>query len=211
MSNIHSSTTEKSILCLGDSYTIGEAVLQSHSFPFETVRLLKKNGYSFSAPKIIAKTGWTTDELAKAIKEADLKLQFDIVTLLIGVNNQYRERSVEEYKTEFTALLKTAISFSKKGAKSVFVLSIPDWSITPFIAQDTHQRTALQIATQIKNFNLAKQEITLQFGATFINITPISQEAKTDTQLLALDGLHPSGKMYLQWAQILAAEIEKKL
>lgn len=209
MSNNHSTTSEKNILCLGDSYTIGEAVPQENSFPFETLKLLQKNGYSFTTPEIIAKTGWTTDELATAIKEANLNSKYDIVTLLIGVNNQYRKRSIEEYKTEFTALLETAISFSKHGAKTVFILSIPDWGITPFVAQDAHKRTASQISIQIEKFNLAKQKIAAQFGVKFINITPISQEAKNDSQLLAEDGLHPSGKMYLQWAKLLATEIEK--
>ncbi|HEY0262289.1 MAG TPA: GDSL-type esterase/lipase family protein, partial [Chitinophagales bacterium] len=118
------------LLCLGDSYTIGEAVLPEDSFPFQAVKLLAEKKNEFEDPKIIAVTGWTTDELQSAIREADIHKTFDFVTLLIGVNNQYRNRDLENYKTEFSELLQTAISFADGKLKNVIVISIPDWSVT---------------------------------------------------------------------------------
>jgi lysophospholipase L1-like esterase len=147
-----SSTPHKyTMLCLGDSYTIGEAVAEEARFPNQAAALLESKGFAFDKPKIIAKTGWTTDELAAAIVEEKPAGKFDVVTLLIGVNNQYRSRDKENYRQEFTALLHTAIAFSESGKKGVFVVSIPDWGVTPFAKKDS--RPAKEIGAQIDAFN----------------------------------------------------------
>lgn len=200
-----------SMLCLGDSYTIGEAVETEKRFCNQAIDILKNYELDFNAPEIIAQTGWTTDELVSAIQQKKITKKFDIVTLLIGVNNQYRNRSIENFKEEFNSLLQSAISFSVKGMESVILLSIPDWSVTPFIAQDAQKRTSHEVSTQITQFNQVIEEIAKELNVTFINITPISQRAKVERNLIAQDGLHPSGEMYALWAKELAAVIAKKL
>jgi lysophospholipase L1-like esterase len=197
------------MLCLGDSYTIGEAVEEAERFPMQTVALLKERGIFFEKPVIIARTGWTTDELAEAIKEAELKQKFDFVTLLIGVNNQYRGRDTANYRSEFRELLSTAIDYAGSKPSHVFVLSIPDWGLTPFGAKD--KRGEAQIAIEIDLFNSINKEETLQAKAHYIDITPASRKAKTDASLLAGDGLHPSGKMYKEWTEKLAEGIEREI
>lgn len=197
------------LLCLGDSYTIGEAVEPHERFAMQAVNLLEEKGYQFQEPVIIAQTGWTTDELQGAISKSGLHQTFDFVTLLIGVNNQYRGRSIEEYKTQFTELLQTALQFANNNKERVIVLSIPDWGVTPFAANDKRPRT--QIAAEIDLFNEAAKQITAQHGIHFIDITPESRNALHDSDLLTKDGLHPSGKMYKMWAWELSGHIEKIL
>lgn len=184
-------------LALGDSYTIGEAVSQKESFPYQLAAQLKGEGRDVLAPKIIAKTGWTTDELQAAIKTENLNQNFDIVTLLIGVNNQYRSYSQTTYRKEFKELLQTAITYAGKNTKMVFVVSIPDWGVTPFgKASGRNQQT---IAQEIDAFNRIAQEETMAMGVSYTDITPGSRNAATDLSLIATDGLHPSGKMYNDW------------
>ncbi len=195
------------LLCLGDSYTIGEAVLPEERFSFQTVELLKKQEIFFAEPEIIAQTGWTTDELASAIAASDLQRTFDFVTLLIGVNNQYRQRAIANYKEEFLSLLQTAIAFADNKKERVAVISIPDWGATPFVAQDTHKRSREAIANEIDEFNAAQESICKEAGIHFINITPASRNAKEDRALIAEDGLHPSGKMYGEWAEKVAERV----
>jgi len=195
------------LLCLGDSYTIGEAVLPEERFSFQTVELLKKQEILFAEPEIIAQTGWTTDELASAIAASDLQRTFDFVTLLIGVNNQYRQRAIANYKEEFLSLLQTAIAFADNKKERVAVISIPDWGATPFVAQDTHKRSREAIANEIDEFNAAQESICKEAGIHFINITPTSRNAKEDRALIAEDGLHPSGKMYGEWAEKVAERV----
>ncbi len=196
-----------SILCLGDSYTIGEAVAENMRFPNQAAELLDKQKILFEKPEIVAQTGWTTDELATAISKAKLKPQYDFVTLLIGVNNQYRERDLENYRDEFTALLKTAIKFSGNKKDRVIVISIPDWGVTPFIAQDGKRRTSDAVSRQIDTFNAVNKSIATALGVFYIDITPHSRRAKKDRTLIANDGLHPSGKMYSYWARKVAERI----
>lgn len=186
------------MLCLGDSYTIGEAVPQEDSFPFQTVKLLAKKNIIFEEPKIIAKTGWTTDELQVAIREANIKGTFDFVTLLIGVNNQYRNRDLKNYEEEFSALLHQAVSFANGVKKRVVVVSIPDWGVTPFAEKD--ERGQEKISQAIDAFNAVNKQITQREKVHYIDITPHSRKAKNDASLIATDGLHPSGKMYAYWA-----------
>lgn len=193
-------------LALGDSYTIGEMVTQAESFPFQAVSMLKKKGWKISEPQVIAKTGWTTDELQSAIAQAGLTGKFDIVSLLIGVNNQYRGRSAAGYAPEFESLLQQAIRFAGNSPSHVFVLSIPDWGVTPFAAD----RDPAKIATEIDLFNKYNREIAHRYGVHYIDITPGTREAATDPSLLAGDGLHPSGKDYARWAAKLTSLVEKQ-
>lgn len=196
-----------SYLALGDSYTIGEQVLLSESFPYQTVQLLRKKGIEISAPEIIAKTGWTTDELYAALEQTEFLKSYDFVSLLIGVNNQYRGRTADQYRIEFEALLKQALVFAGNNAHRVFVLSIPDWGITPFaITRDTKQ-----IAKEIDEYNGAGKEITEQYNCTFIDITEGQKAEGNNAEMLAEDGLHPSGKEYAKWAAKLAGAIKKAI
>lgn len=200
-----------SMLNLGDSYTIGEAVAESDRFPMQAVAMLKKKEINFKTPHIIAKTGWTTDELHSAIQEEKLSKKFDFVTLLIGVNNQYRQRDLDNYKEEFTDLLKQAITFADGKRKRVIVLSIPDWGVTPFVSQDAKKRSGEQIGEEIKKFNEVNKKICEAFSIKYIDIFPHSQTAKEDLTLIAEDGLHPSKLMYKHWAKLVAGYIEEVL
>jgi lysophospholipase L1-like esterase len=207
------------MLCLGDSYTIGESVAENERFPMQTVVLLKKEGYDFDKPIIIAKTGWTTDELMHAIHEweknspnaFDAKGKEPLVTLLIGVNNEFRGQDAEEYRKQFVELLQTAIHYANNKADHVFVLSIPDWGATPFIANDPKHRSAETVGKEIDHFNQISREEALKSRANYIDITPISRKAPSQPDLVAEDGLHPSGKMYGQWSEELAREMRKVL
>lgn len=197
-------------LALGDSYTIGEMVLLADNFPNEVVRILSEKGFDIHPPRIIAKTGWTTGELSEGILEAGknelLLPAYDFVTLLIGVNNQYRGLSTEAYKNEFETLLQHAIAFAAGKPERVVVLSIPDWGVTPY----ANGRDRKQIASEIDLFNSINKKITHSYRVHYIDITPWTREAADDPTLLAPDGLHPSGKEYRRWAQKVAAFFESK-
>jgi lysophospholipase L1-like esterase len=199
----------QSYLALGDSYTIGEAVAQSSSFPYQLAAALNSQGIKVATPKIIAKTGWTTNELQDAIKAEALNSKFDIVTLLIGVNNQYRGNSIDTYRAEFRELLQTAINFAAGNKLHVFVVSIPDWGATPF-GKDSG-RGVQAIAKEIDAFNTVNKEETLKAGISYTDITPGSRNAATDISLVASDGLHPSGLMYRDWVALLSASVFKAL
>ncbi len=200
----------KTYLALGDSYTIGEQVLPVDSFPYQTVQLLRKTGMETAAPEIIAKTGWTTDELKTAIAENTFLSSYDLVTLLIGVNDQYRGRTVEEYKPAFEELLKKAIGFAGNKNNNVFVLSVPDWGVTPFAAltpQGGKERNLRNISEEITAFNAAAAEISQQYHCHFIDITAAQRRDGNRPGMLAADGLHPSGAEYAKWAEKLAVLI----
>ena len=201
--------TTLTYLALGDSYTIGEAVEPNLSFPFQLVSEIKKQNITIASPKIIAKTGWTTDELQTAIRAENITQKFDIVTLLIGVNNQYRGNSQTTYRKEFKELLQTAINYAKGNKKHVFVVSIPDWGVTPF--GKSSGRATATIAQEIDAFNAINKEETLALGISYTDITPASRNAATDLALVASDGLHPSGKMYAEWALNVANAIAANL
>lgn len=194
-----------SYLALGDSYTIGENVPIYDSFPYQTVQLLRKAGYSLYAAEIVAKTGWTTDELQTGIANTHLLPLYDIVTLLIGVNNQYRGRSIQEYTRQFEALLQQAIGFAGNKKEHVFVLSIPDWGVTPF----ANEKNSATIAHEIDAFNAVNKLFAEKYSVHYIDITPGTRLAASDASLLAADQLHPSGKEYAKWAEKLAEEIQK--
>jgi lysophospholipase L1-like esterase len=197
------------ILCLGDSYTIGESVLPAENFPNQTVQLLRKSNYDFEDAAVVAKTGWTTDELQQAIKAHSFKSRYNFVTLLIGVNNQYRGRSVENYKPEFESLLKQAIELANKKPEHVIVLSIPDWGVTPFAKNSN--RNIQQIAKEIDEYNEANEKISKKYRVQYINITPGTREALNDISLIAADGLHPSSKEYARWAEKISFLIKSQL
>lgn len=194
--NIRAYNSKKtSYLALGDSYTIGESVSESDRWPVLLTELLNKKGYDISAPKIIAKTGWTTDELKAAIEKEAIKDTFDIVSLSIGVNNQYRGREVENFRREFAELLQMAINFAGNKAENVFVLSIPDWGKTPF----AKGRDQNKIEHEIEKYNQVKKEECKKSGVAFIDITKLTQNIGNDSALLAKDGLHYSGRMHQLW------------
>jgi lysophospholipase L1-like esterase len=194
-------------LALGDSYTIGQSVMASENFPNQTVQLLNQQNYNFKSPEILATTGWTTDELQNNINSHTFTPPYDFVSLLIGVNNQYRGRSVENYKPEFESLLKQAIQFAGGKADHVIVLSIPDWGVTPF----ANGRDRAQIAREIDDYNAANKNISETYKVNYIDISPWTREAATDLSLIAGDGLHPSAKEYARWAQKVFAAIKQQL
>ena len=195
----------KTYLALGDSYTIGEQVLLTESFPYQTGKLLRNKNIEIVAPEIIAKTGWTTDELNAAIQAHTFLKEYDIVSLLIGVNNQYRGKAVDEYEIEFENLLKQAILFAGNKSTNVFVLSIPDWGVTPYAIE----KDGAKIANEIDRYNAACKKITLQHNCTFIDITIAQRVDADNAEMLAIDGLHPSGKEYGKWAIQLADAINE--
>ncbi|MHA6249033.1 SGNH/GDSL hydrolase family protein [Pontibacter sp. CAU 1760] len=201
------STATYTYLALGDSYTIGQSVPVADQWGMQLADLLRKDGLDISNPTTIARTGWTTSELAKAIEEANLTPTFDLVTLLIGVNNQYRGQSLATYRTEFSALLQTSIRLAECKPKQVLVLSIPDWGATPFGSGNNKQR----IAGEIDAFNAAAKDITQEAGVTFINITPLTREFGNDPSYLASDGLHYSGKMHREWALLALPKAKEAL
>jgi len=191
-------------LALGDSYTIGEGLPLYENYPYQTVQLLREAGHPITAPEIIARTGWTTDELADAIAHTALLPRYDLVTLLIGVNNQYRGRDLWEYGEQFEELLLQAIELAQEGR--VFVLSIPDWGASPFAAAQGRDRSA--IAAQIDSFNRLARHITGDKGIPFIDITGHSRGEGAALDSFAADGLHPGAVQYAWWAGQLTKAIQ---
>ena len=189
-----------SYLALGDSYTIGEGVAEASRWPMQLAAALRDEGIAIADPRIIATTGWTTDELEAAITAAEPLGEHDFVSLLIGVNNQYRGRGVEEYRTQFAALLWRAVGFARNRSDRVLVLSIPDWGVTPFAAQSG--RDLAQIARELDAYNLAAREVCAQRGVAFVDITPVSRARGAEPAMLAADGLHPSAAMYTEWTRL---------
>lgn len=196
-----------SYLALGDSYTIGEGVALFQSFPYQLVQLLRAGYYDCHAPEIFAKTGWTTGELQQNMKGYFLNSSYDIVTLLVGVNNQYRGRSVEEFRQQFSEILSDAIALVSFKRSNIYVLSIPDWGLTDF-ARD---RDRVEITSQISIYNNVIRELVYQEGAEFIDITSEYTDTLYDSTLLSEDGLHPSSKEYARWANELFERISRKL
>lgn len=199
-----------SYLALGDSYTIGEAVASDKSWPSVLSHRLTERGVAVKLDKIIATTGWTTDELADAINEdQEIKKSYDLVSLLIGVNNQYRGYGIIQYENEFKVLLEKAIELAGKKSKNVFVVSIPDYGVTPFVK--SNNKNAALIAKELKDYNERARNIATQYGVCFLDITPISLKAAWDTDYVAKDGLHPSAKMYSEWAEYIEPVIYQML
>lgn len=194
----------RSYLALGDSYTIGEAVAEDLRWPVQLVARLNRREFHFDPPEIIATTGWTTDELAAAMDAkypVGTRADFDLVSLLIGVNNQYRGRALDEYREQFAALLERALALAGDDPQRVLVLAIPDWGVTPFGAKSG--RDTAQIARELDAFNAAAAEIARGRSVRFVDTSAVSRAR--GAQWVAEDGLHPSGALYAAWAE--AAEI----
>lgn len=197
-------------LALGDSYTIGENVEPDGRWPMQLTAALRAEGIVIDGPRIIAITGWTTDELSAAIDAAEpLGDQHALVSLLIGVNNQYRGRAVDEYAHEFSILLERAIGFAGRRADRVFVLAIPDWGVTPFAAQSGRDTAA--IARELDAYNAAAAKICADRGVVFIDIAPVSRARGAEPAMLAADGLHPSATMYAEWARLALPAVRRML
>lgn len=206
--NHSADSASKSFLALGDSYTIGASVQPQERFPAQTAMLLRNHGYQIKEVEYIATSGWTTLNLQAAINEKNPKGTYDIVTLLIGVNDQYQTGGdTTGYRQRFTALLQKSIQLAGNDTAHVFVLSIPDYSVTPFASGSD---TAF-ISRSIDQFNHINRQVTESYGVSYTDITPYTRMAKTDASLLAADGLHPSGKEYAVWAGLLQPTIEKVL
>jgi lysophospholipase L1-like esterase len=183
-------------LALGDSYTSGESVDESSRWPVQLAGALRNAGFDVGDPIIIAETGWTTGDLTDAIEQSDPQPPFGLVTLLIGVNNQYQGRSEDEYRTQFVALLNRSIELAGGKPGHVVVLSIPDWGVTPFAQRMGASPTA--VAAAIDRFNAINQAETKKAGARYVDITPVS---RSHPDLIAGDGLHPSREMYARWVE----------
>lgn len=185
-------------LALGDSYTIGEGVSDAERWPVQLAVLLREHGCDLAPPQIIARTGWTTDELRYAIGCCRPHGSFDLVTLLIGVNDQFRGRSAGDYRQSFATVLDIAIACAGARPAHVVVLSVPDWGVTPFAAG----RERVAIAEQIDAFNSVNRQIARDARTHYVDVTASSRGAATDPSLLTFDRLHPSGAMYSVWARL---------
>lgn len=196
-----------SYLALGDSYTIGEGVPLEQAWPVHLVERLRERNFKVAPPRIIARTGWTTRNLITNIEsDIDVQRQFDLVSILIGVNNQYQGRSTTEFEVELEEIFRKAINHSKTREQGVFALSIPDYGVTPF-----GSRNADTIAVQIDRFNGIIRRVADQYNVDFYNITPVSREALVNRSLIARDSLHPSGEMYRIWVDAIIDEVAGKL
>jgi len=198
------------VLALGDSYTVGEGVAEGKAWIAQLLDALRREGHAIAAPRVIATTGWTTDELSTAMDAAEpLGRDWDLVTLLIGVNNQYRGRDAHEYRREFDALLARAIGCAGGDASRVLVLSIPDWGVTPFAANEG--RDPAEIASALDAFNAVARDACSARGVAFVDITPVSRAQGGAAAMLAGDGLHPSAAMHALWADAALPEARRML
>lgn len=198
-----------SYLALGDSYTIGEGVEDAGRWPMQLAARLRDAGIAIADPRIIARTGWTTDELSAAMDAGEPLGQWAFVSLLVGVNNQYRGRPAADYAGEFAALLERAMSLAGGRADRVLVLSIPDWGVTPFARADL--RSPRRIARELDAYNAAAREICLDRGIAFVDITAISRDGGDAPAMLVADGLHPSALQYARWAEAALPAARKLL
>jgi len=199
-------STNRTYLALGDSYTIGQGVQPAERFPYLTAALLRQQNIPINDPLYIAMTGWTTLNLQNAINQTTLGT-YDVVSLLIGVNDQYQGLDTAGYRLRFTQLINKAVSLAGNNAKKVFVLSIPDYSVTPFVSAASKSR----VSREIDEFNAINKQIALGYNIAYIDITPLTREVANDPSLLANDGLHYSGKEHQKWAELLAPLVKAVL
>lgn len=197
---------DPTFLALGDSYTIGEGVAEDGRWPVQLAARLRESGIAVDAPRIIATTGWTTDELSTAMDAASLKPGYGLVTLLIGVNNQYRARPATEYREQFLALLERAVTLAG-DARRVVVVSIPDWGVTAF----AEGRDRAAIGRAIDTFNAIARDETLRIHARWVDVTPASRKAGAKRAMLVEDGLHPSAAQYKTWVDLILPEAQAAL
>ncbi len=193
-------------LALGDSYTIGESVPEEERWPVVLTERLRADGGALEDAEIIATTGWTTGNLISAIDFQEPSEDYDLVSLLIGVNNEFQGRTLDEYRTEFEELLNTSIRLAKGDTSRVFVVSIPDYGYTPF-----GQSNQPAISASIDQFNAANLEITNAYGIRYFDITPISRDAFNGPGYVASDGLHPSGYQYSLWVDLMYDGVKEML
>lgn len=197
----------KTYLALGDSYTIGQSVPENARFPAQTVSILRQHGIRINDPVYIAQTGWTTLALQQEINFQNPSPNFDVVSLLIGVNDQYQRLDTGGYATRFTELLNKAIQLAKGKKSNVFVLSIPDYSVTPFVSLSDKSRVSMEIDW----FNSINKRITQLNGISYTDITPSTRLAANNPSLIANDNLHPSGTEYRKWADLLVPKMKMVL
>ena len=197
-----STTVPTKFLALGDSYTIGESVEVKDRWPEQLATILRAKGKKIDGPTIIGVTGWRTDQLKRAIREAHLKNEYGLVSLLIGVNNQYQKRSAESYAPEFEELLNIAIALAGGKKENVFVVSIPDYGFTPF-----GKPKQAEISKAIEQFNETNLAVTKKIGVKYINITDLTRQGLDKPDYVAGDGLHPSGKMYSLWVERIVSAL----
>ena len=197
---------QASYLALGDSYTIGESVSEDLRWPVQLVEQLRERGVAIEDPRIIAKTGWTTRDLLNAMDQELGEEKYDLVSVLIGVNNQYQGRSLVEYEEELNQLFSRAINLSSQGREGVFVVSIPDYGVTPFGAANEEE-----IGKELEEFNSVFERVADEYELDFYNITPVSKRVKNEPELVAGDGLHPSGEMYNLWVEEIIDEVAAKV
>ena len=188
-----------SYLVLGDSYTIGQGIAAPGSYPIQTKNFLRAAGKIISQVDIIAATGWTTSDLMNAINQRNPSPNYNVVSLLIGVNDQYSRRDTTGYRAGFTVLLQKAIYLAGNHPERVFVISIPDYSATPFAANSD----TVMIRQQIDQFNAINKKVSSRYFVKYLDITPSSREARNDLTLVASDGLHPWKKEYKKWSERL--------
>lgn len=201
-------TAPVDFLALGDSYTIGEGVDDGERWPVQLAAALRAQGIAIGHPQIIARSGWTTDELSADIDAEDahgnLQPRYDLVSLQIGVNDQYRGRDVDDYGVEFSGLLQRAVGFARSDPARVLVLSIPDWGCTPFAQAGGRDRA--QIASEIDQYNTRAAALCHGLGATWVDITDLTRRPDLAHELVA-DGLHPSAAMYTRWVDRIRDKI----
>lgn len=200
-------TTAKSLkyLALGDSYTFGQSIPDSERFPMQLAVLLTAAGLPADTPTLIARTGWTTLDLLNAIDGATPSTNNDIVTLLIGVNDEYQMHDTTNYRQRFTRCLDKAVQLAGGKRNHVFVVSIPDYSVTPFGGNSS------VIAAEIDLFNAINNSVSQQYGISYTDVTVISRNVQYDNTMICSDGLHPSGKQYRLWALKIAKAILTQL
>ena len=193
---INSGNSKLSFLALGDSYTIGEGVNENERWPNQFVEVAYENGLDFEKPEIIAETGWKTFDLLNAISQTNFTQKYDYVSLLIGVNNQFNSRSIDEFEEDLNKLM-DKINSLKKSNGNIIIISIPDWGYTPF--GNSYNRE--KISSEINLFNNSLITFANSYGLKYVDVTEISRRAINESNLLASDNLHPSGLMYLEWAK----------
>ncbi|MBD0851193.1 SGNH/GDSL hydrolase family protein [Maribacter arenosus] len=195
-----------SFLALGDSYTAGTSELTINSWPLQFAQLMDKKGVPLKPPTILAGAGWTTDDLLSEINTSNLETEYDLVSLLIGVNNQYRGLDIDQFKDQFKELLDKSVKLAGNNTSRVFVLSIPDWGVTPFARFKDKDKIRRELTT----YNAIIEVETEKRGILFIEITKLSQQALWNKSLIASDSLHPSAKMYKDWAKKIQKKVLKQ-